>query len=303
MKLNLLALRTLPVRLTSVYLRTYHWDLARWRLVKYALRQTRAYGSLMGSATVTTHHGFKMALQLHDWVDQHVWATGNYEDITAMTIESLLGAGNCGVDIGANIGFFTLLMAKRVGPQGAVWAFEPSPLIRKRLIHNINLNDMAHVIVREEAVANVDGQRTFFEGPVHNSGQASLRPLQVSNTCYEVRTCRLTSCLPGFIRPRLIKIDIEGAEHLALQGMREILQDHHPDLILEMSNHYLTEMGTSSSEVYAFLREFGYSMYSLEWDGLVAYQNWDTSLPVQFNALFTVRACLPSQLPLKAVVA
>ena len=297
------ALRTLPLRLASAYVRTSRWDTARWRLVNYTLRKTRDYGSLMGRAIISTHYGFKMELQLHDWVDQHIWATGNYEDSTALTIEILLNRGDTCVDLGAHIGFFTLLMAQRVGPEGAVWAFEPSPQVRTRLLRNLTLNHVTNVTVREEAVADVDGKRRFFSGTDDHSSIASLRSLQSSSDSFEVRTCQLSSCFSGSIRPRLIKMDIEGAEHLALQGMKELLQDQYPDVILEMSDHFLKEMGSSSIEVYIFMTRLGYRMYRIDWDGLIGYQGWDSSLPTQFNALFTVTEFLPRQLNLKAVVA
>jgi FkbM family methyltransferase len=294
-------LRILLVYLVSVYLRTFRWEVARWRLVTYALHNIKAHGSLMGKAIVTTHFGFKMELYLHDWVDQHIYATGNYEDMTAMTISALLNPGDTCIDVGANIGFFSLLMAKCVGVDGSVLAFEPSPQTRGKLLYNIKLNQVTHVTVREEAVANVDGESLFFGGSEDHSGIANLRPLQLSNTSYEVRTCKLTSCIPETMKPQLIKIDIEGAEHLALQGMRELLQAQHPDIIIEMSDHFLREMKSSSAEVYAFLMQFGYHMYRIDWDGLIAYDDWDSTLPTQFNALFTVRKALPSQLVLKGV--
>jgi FkbM family methyltransferase len=270
--------------------------------VKYTLRKTREFGPFMGRAIISTHYGFKMELQLHDWVDQHIWASGNYEDSTALTIETLLNRGDVCIDLGAHIGFFTLLMAQCVGSEGAVWAFEPSPQVRTRLLRNLALNRVNNVTVREEAVAEVEGKRIFCRGPDDHSSLGSLRSLKLSKGSFEVRTCRLSSCLPGSLWPRLIKMDIEGAEYLALQGMSELLRDQHPDIILEISNHFLTEMGSSSVEIYSFMRQFGYHMYRIDWDGLIAYQRWDSSLPTQFNALFTMREFLPRQLNLKAVV-
>ena len=299
----MLTLRSLPVRVASAYLRTVTWDIARWRVVTYALRQTKAHGQTLGTATVKTHHGFKMCLRLHDWVDQHVWATGNYEDSTALTIAALLNAGDVAVDIGANIGFFTLLMAQRVGPSGVVWAFEPSSATRQRLLANIELNQVGHVKVRKEAISDREGEAPFFAGNDDHTGLASLRALGADDSSYRVRTSRLGACIDADPPPRLIKIDIEGAEHLALLGMREILAAHHPDLIIEMSDHYLAQMGSSSSEVYTFLCDLGYRMYVIHWDGVSACARWDDSLPVQFNALFTVRTHLPPQVPVTALTA
>jgi hypothetical protein len=97
----------------------------------------------------------------------------------------------------------------------------------------------------------------------------------------------------------LIKIDIEGAEHLALQGMVDLLRTSHPDLILEMTDEFLRQMGSSSAELYAYLTRFGYRMYRIDWDGFIPCGQWDDGLPRQFNALFTVRESLPRELALK----
>jgi FkbM family methyltransferase len=292
-------LGAVPGRVVSAYLRTFRFNAARWRLQRYALRQIRAHGASIGRATVSTHFGFKMELHLHDWVDQYIYASGTYEETTARTMAALLRPGDTCIDVGANVGFFTLLMATSVGPTGAVWAFEPSPTTRARLLRNIQLNQVAHVTLREEAVSNVDGERLFFGGPEDHSGVASLRPAQASSTSYEVRTCRLSTCLPESLRPSLIKMDIEGAEYLALQGMRELLQAHHPDLIIEMSRQHLLEMGTSPAEICTFLTQFGYRMYWFDSDGLVACHRCDETWPPEFNALFTLRQSLPAGIVLK----
>jgi FkbM family methyltransferase len=255
----------------------------------------------MGKATVETQFGFRLELQLHDWVDQYVYVTGTYEDMTASTIAALIGPGDDAVDVGANIGFFTLLMATRVGPTGTVWAFEPSPHTRRRLLQNVEMNGAAQVRVREEALSNVEAEQAFYSGTADHSGIASLRPLQESTESYPVRTCRLANCLPPTAKPRLIKIDVEGAEYLALQGMTELLRDQHPDIVIEMSDHFLGELGSSAAEVHGFLAESGYRMFWIDWNGLIPYPRWDpTTLPRQFNALFTTRETLPDQLVIKS---
>jgi FkbM family methyltransferase len=263
------------------------------------LRKIRTHGASIGRATVSTQFGFKMELHLHDWVDQHIYASGTYEEMTARTMAALLSPGDTCIDVGANVGFFTMLMATCVGSQGFVCAFEPSPPTRARLLRNVRLNQATQVTVREEAVTDIDGECLFFGGPDDHSGVASLRPGQASGRTYEVHTCRLTTCLPESLRPSLIKLDIEGAEYLALHGMSEMLQTQHPDLIVEISRPQLADMGSSPSEVCALLTQWGYRMYRIDWDGLIACQKCDEVWPTEFNALFTRRQSLPAGLSLK----
>jgi len=293
------SVQTLPARLVSAYLRTFRCTMSRWRLVAYAIRQTRTYGHMLGSATVGTHHGFKMDLDLRDWVDQHIYATGDYEDYTGKTILGLIGPGDAVADIGANVGFFTLLMARGVGPGGKVVAFEPAPTTRVRLLRNIALNRLANVEVREEAVADAEGEATFYSGPVKHSGVASLRAHGESDGSYKVRTSRLESCVPPGFRLRLIKMDVEGAEYRALVGMRNLLDRDGPDVIVEVSAHFLRDMGTSAQALIDFLLRLGYRMYWIDWNGLVMQSGWHEHLPQQFNALFTRRPALPEGLVVK----
>ncbi len=259
----------------------------------------------MGRACVRTHYGYRMELRLTDWGDQRIYATGSYEDSTAQTMVSLLKnpvgeGGELCVDVGANVGFFTLLMATHVRTGGAVWAFEPAPGIRERLNRNIAVNRLANVIIRAEAASDVNGSSLFFGGPSDHSGMASLRPLDCATTPFQVRTCRLVDCLPGSAKVRLIKLDVEGAEYKALVGMTSLLQTQHPDLIVEISERFLNQMGSSAAEVHALLVRLGYTtVHRIDWDGLVACGGWDASCPEQFNALYTARPSLPAAAPVK----
>jgi len=299
------ALQPLPLRTAAWLLRASKSFPGRWRLSNYAVRRVRELGPRMGRACVRTHYGYRMELRLDDWVDQYIYATGSYEDCTAQTMTALLRnpAGESGglcVDIGANIGFFTLLMATHVGMSGEVWAFEPAPQTRERLNRNIAINRLAHITVRSEAAFDTTGNSLFFNGPSDHSGVASLRPIDSTSMPFEVRTCRLVDCVPPSAKVRLIKLDVEGAEHKALLGMAPLLQAQHPDLILELSDGFLKQMGSSAAEVHALLVQLGYTkMHRIGWDGLVACAGWHPSLPEQFNALYTVRAALPASAPVK----
>jgi FkbM family methyltransferase len=289
----------LPGCIVSAYLRNFQWELARWRLVRFAVRSIRKYGYLVGSATVTTNYGFKMALDLRDWVDQHIYATGNYEDYTGKTILNLIGPGDHCADIGANIGFFTLLMARRVGRTGKVFAFEPASRTRARLRRNLELNALNNVEVRDEAVADANGEAMFYCGITEHSGIASLRANVDSDSSQRVRTCQFESCVPEGLRFRLIKMDIEGAEHLAVKGMHGMLDRDGPDLVVEVSDDFLREMGSSAAGLTNMLLAIGYRMFLIDWDGLVPVATWSAQLPQQFNALFSRRSTLPATLHVK----
>lgn len=292
-------MRIVLTRFIAFYLRHSSISVARWRLVSLALKNIRSLGLRMGTVTVTTRFGSRMTLNLGDWVDQYIYVTGNYEDMTASVISACLGEGDSGVDIGANIGFFSLLMGVRVGRTGAVWAFEPIPDTNRRLRENVSLNPGLNITVRNEAIADEDGERAMFGGTTDHSGIASLRPIEGSTGSHSVPVRRLTTVLPPATKPALVKIDVEGAEFMVLQGMRDLLASHRPDIVIEMSAHFLVEMGSSASQVDEHLRSLGYRLYVIDWDGLLPIHAWHDGLPQQCNALYTVRESLPSQLPVK----
>lgn len=241
-----------------------------------------------------------MELQLHDWVDQHIYATGDFEDYTVQVFVHLLARGDTVVDIGANIGFFSILAAQTVGPEGLVIAFEPAPETRQRLERNLALNRIDNVLVRQEAVSDTDGEAVFFAGRREQSGGASLRAMSNSPSQYPVRVSRFDGMAWPHPSPRLVKIDIEGAELAALKGMAGLLRDSGPDLILEVTDSFLLQMGSSAQALTQYLFSFGYRCYMIDWDGLIPVDEWSTALPNQYNALFTRRAILPSGLRLKS---
>ncbi|MFN7914586.1 MAG: FkbM family methyltransferase [Vicinamibacterales bacterium] len=296
-------MRLFLTRLIALYLRHSPLQFGRPALITFALGTLRREGRRIGKTAVRTIFGYRMALDLGDWVDQYIYLTGQYEEPTTEVVKALVRPGDAAVDVGANIGYFSLLLANITGTSGAVWAFEPVPGTNQRLRQNVALNNASTITVRNEAVADNDTEQDIFAGPEDHSGIASLRPVDGSTHSVTVPVRRLTSCLPANTVPRLIKIDVEGAEYLALQGMKDILSAHHPDIVLEVSTEYLAEMGHSPVQIHQELAALGYRMYMIAWEGLVALPAWHSGLPVQFNALFTTRPSLPANIRIKTAFA
>jgi FkbM family methyltransferase len=276
------------------------WPLTAipWRLRKTALTLARQYGTELGNRQVRTRYGFALALDLSDWLGQHVYATGDYEPYTSHVIHSLLKSGDTFIDIGANIGYFSLLAASKVGPQGTVYCFEPIPHIREQLIANLALNNYTSAHVRPEALSDTEGQSLFYLGPSTHRGISSLREFKEASEAIHVTTIRLDS-LQINTPVHFIKMDIEGAEGCALRGMSGLLSSYHPDLVIEMSNPYLAHFGDSGTTIDRFLRSYGYRGYVISQDSLVELSAADLESNHQFNALFTCREKIPKSLRVK----
>jgi FkbM family methyltransferase len=283
----------------AFYLRHCRWERGRWRLLRWAVPASRRLLRGAGPRTVGTRHGFRIRVDLSDWGGQFIYVTGDYEPYTARVMAALLAPGDVAVDVGANIGFFTLLASRRVGDAGEVFAFEPAPRPRQRLVENLRLNAARNVVVGEAAVCEREGEEAFYEGPPDRQGLSSLRVLEDASRVTRVRAGRLDDLLGGVRAVSLVKIDVEGAEYRVLEGMAGRLDRDRPDLIVEITDEFLGAQGHSAGLLRDRLLGLGYAMYAIGHDGLVPVAADPGRLPAQFNALFTARPSLPPCLHVK----
>lgn len=196
--------------------------------------------------------GFELELDLGTYPDCCM-AFGVYELATARLIERLLGPGDHFVDGGANVGYFTLLAAQRVGDKGRVDAFEPQPENLARLRANLARNGMqGRVQVHAVALLDREDEVTihYFLDAASNHGCASIFGREgVPSRSTRVPGRRMDQVLAG-TEPKLVKLDIEGAEPLAVEGMRGLLQNRWPPrLIVEFNAVAARAAGFQPGEV------------------------------------------------------
>jgi FkbM family methyltransferase len=150
------------------------------------------------------------------------------------TLRAIIRPGGVFLDIGANVGFFTILGARLVGESGSVVAFEPEPRNVAALRDNVALNSFANVTVVAAAVSNSTGTAAL---DVPHRATARLLPgdygdpneLQVATTSIDGYLSRH----PGLV-PDVIKLDVEGHEHAVIDGMRETLARFRPTVVCEL---------------------------------------------------------------------
>jgi FkbM family methyltransferase len=287
------------VEFLAMLLRWLPWEGPRWRLIPVTLRWARSHLPADAVREVSTRHGFRMRVCLGDWLGRHVFVRGEYEPGTSLVVKALLQPGDTFVDVGANVGYFTLLGSRTVGPTGHVYAFEPVPATRSDLATNLRLNDATNVTVFEHALSNSPGQATFSVGPVDHRGTSSLRSLTNSTEQITVATARLDDLLSVQGKVSLIKIDVEGAELLVLEGMTTCLGRDRPDLIIEVTDPYLKALGHSATQLSTMLADLGYRMYLIDHKGLVPLGPTQAGDLSQYNALFTMREQLPEAIPVQ----
>jgi FkbM family methyltransferase len=165
---------------------------------------------------------------------------GTYEPELQWAIGELVRPGMIAFDVGANIGYITLMLARAAGSEGRVVAFEALPANVERLERNLALNGMGErVTIVPAAVAGGEGEIRFH---VHTSGGMGKAEGSASrwNQRYQSEIVVPSTSLDVFVYedagpvPQLIKMDIEGGEVMALPGMRRLLGEAHPTILIEV---------------------------------------------------------------------
>ena len=179
-------------------------------------------------------------------------------------------AGEIVLDIGANLGAYTLVFGNSVGPSGRVYAFEPAPDARAGLERHVSLNALEdRVVVRPEAVSAAQGTARFTA-----SGASGSNRLSSGREGCEVSTTSIDAfCAPLGLRPDVIKVDVEGAELDVLKGARATIASGGRGLRLYVEMHpgVWPELGISRSHIEAELDEQGLQAECL--DGTPAIWN------------------------------
>jgi FkbM family methyltransferase len=162
---------------------------------------------------------------------------GTLEPPVQEALRRLLAPGAVFYDVGANIGFFTILGARLVGPEGRVVAFEPVPACARAVAHNIALNEFAHAEIREEAVGARSGtDRLLVVGEASWSHLASTGRHADVRDEIEVKVVAIDELVAAgkIPPPDVLKIDTEGAELQAIEGMRATIARHRPAIVCEL---------------------------------------------------------------------
>lgn len=188
-----------------------------------------------------------MYLDLSDRVHCEILYTrGVWEENLTGIFEKLIRPKMVVVDLGANVGYYTLLAAEKVGEEGKVFAFEPEPSRFRLLEKNVGVNDCSNVVLVQKAVSDRTGVTRLYLDPRHNKGDHRLYNSFDGRESVAVDTTRLDDFFKdGNYRIDLIKMDIQGAEMAALEGMEKVLKKN-DDLVL------ITEFWPAGMEGFGF---------------------------------------------------
>jgi len=193
-------------------------------------------------------------------------AIGNYEPETTKIFEDVIKPGMYVIDVGAHVGYYTLLAARAVGPDGRVVAFEPDESNYAALETNIKLNDYHNVITVKSAVSDYDGQASLAMSNLY-SGIHYLDYKEQGNDGVDVDTTTIDTFLDSHENPEigLVKIDVEGSEERVLDGMTRLLNRQNAiNIVLEFHPKLLERSDVNPLEFLKKLFSLNFEVAQLE---------------------------------------
>lgn len=262
-------LRAVLIPATRAYMRFAPTDLGKRALWSRFISPRLAWASYeFESQTLFGRH---LRGNTADLIQRYIYYFGTWEPHITQWMSASLRPGDGFIDVGANIGYYSLLAASLVGPDGPIVAIDASPGIFLALQANLRLNK-ARVRTVQAAVSDRRCRLPVFRAPPDNAGstttirdgiigaeefvlesEVDASPLGELLTDEEVR------------RARIIKIDVEGAELSVARGMAELFPRLRPDceIILEVGPHRLVAQGATVATLLAIFTDAGYFAYSI----------------------------------------
>ena len=210
--------------------------------------------------------GLQLTLIPCNETSRSIFVTGRYEPNEFCLLARILKSGMTFIDIGANMGLYTLFAARRVGESGCVVAIEPSAREMEILQNNVQQNALRNVRLCQVALFDQATEVELLVASVQNSGHNTLGAFGYNTVLdhrEKVRAMRLDDLVQSekLGRVDVIKMDIEGAELAALRGGADTIQRFHPVVLLELSDRVLQHQHSSSTGVLDLLTRHGYRLY------------------------------------------
>ena len=221
-----------------------------------------------------TIFGSMIAGNTREILQQYVYYFGVWEPNLTHWLPQRLRAGDTFIDVGANIGYFSLLASTLVGPSGRVVSIEASPMTFSDLQYNLEFNRARNVRAVNMAVVDRAGVVNLFQGPPTNVGLTTVIEEEAlkegCNFECEIEAAPLSGILePEEIRlARIIKIDVEGAEWDVVVGMTELLNCCRKDLeiVIEVGPERLARQGKAPTDLLRMFTAAGFNAYRVEND-------------------------------------
>lgn len=215
---------------------------------------------------VKEFHG-KFQLDASSHLFERMVINKQYEPSLVQCVKRCLQKSRDVVDVGANVGFFTVMFAKEIDVDKRVLAIEPTKNALKRLYRNINVNEVEqNVVVFEGVASDHEGvvELKTVRGKEEYSSLGVMEHPEITGEEYEIENVtampvdKLTEI--NGLDVGFMKVDVEGMEHVVFEGSESVLKTHRPVILSELSDNLLKKNGSSSDEVIRFINGFDYTV-------------------------------------------
>lgn len=195
-------------------------------------------------------------------VDSSIIKSGYFEKESSQIVKKLIKPGYVIIDVGANIGYYSVIFAKLTGATGRVFAFEPTKLFYDALSNNLHENNVKNCVIYNLGLSNVKQRKTI---QISNSS-ATLHEPNIKNVVAKENinlvTLNTFAKKEKITRVDFIKVDIDGHEPHFMEGAWETLDIWEPIILLEVSNLHYSIAGVNAWSFYDKLIKHGYNIYS-----------------------------------------
>jgi FkbM family methyltransferase len=213
--------------------------------------------------TVRLKSGQRLRIRINDPLGREILRDESFESAIRDRMLREVLQGMVVLDVGANIGYYTVQFARISGPTGRVIAFEPNPVMVAELKSNIELNDLSNVQVEQVALFNCNGEANLHCPLPGREACGTLFPIQTFELkdLIKVKTRTLDDFLKeaGWRFVDFMKVDVEGAERSVFQGASETLRgERKPVIFFECAEVACRSLGYRVSDVLGDLAVYGY---------------------------------------------
>lgn len=223
------------------------------------------------TSVVRTLSGYKMNVRLPDQIQSRIYFFGVWEPHVTAFVRQRLLPGDTFIDVGANVGYYSLLAASLVGERGIVCAIEASPSIFSALQKNIAQNAYTNIIAFNEAASDSEGSLDIFLAPDSNIGATTTVAIEATRKGHkkEARVrARTLDAIVGcetLLSARLIKMDVEGAELAVVSGIKDLLPSFsdRTECVFEVTPRALEAQGSTVAALLDCFTQSGYKLYRI----------------------------------------
>ena len=194
------------------------------------------------------------------YLDSQIVSNGYFEPKLTKIVKNLVSEGNYCLDVGANIGYYTVLLSKLIGSKGIVHAFEPTNNYKTILYDNIRENNISNVIVHDYALSNKEEELSIYIGEC----SATIHPTNNITKQEKINTRKLDDIVTTLDLKKLdiIKVDIDGHEPFFLEGAWKTIEKYNPYILLEISHENYYQSNIFAWDFYRMLKEKEYYIFS-----------------------------------------